>query len=379
MRQRSIARAAPRCTRRLATTLYPSGALRQQPHKMLRPLPVLMLLAAGNTPSLADEARPCTSSWHQQQLASVAYRCCANTGVISCTAVAADAAAAALPPYGLADTFDACPVVAAEPLLRVPHPKPPYRAYSFTPNTTSARMYTGTNLFTDMGQHTQADEVTAVLALGIVPLRNAMGPGPVGKVCSKRKMNHSACVEHFADSVRLLTAQQAAAADGIVWSGRSINEWTLHNLTRPTNAANSTLDYARAAAEGYRLAKRRDPALFLAAWITNPDDTFASLMADGTFDLALVEGYSFCPVFNCSRPITPGCNTVPGEWASCAHNVNSYLPRLAWARREGFINRTIFSTGWLIAQSRSVPHGWTKSKLRAEAMKLKRMYPEMPG
>ena len=119
--------------------------------------------------------------------------------------------------------------------------------------------------------------------------------------------------------------------------------------------------------------------MFLAAWVTNPDDTFASLMVDGTFDLALVEGYSFCPIFNCSRPITPNCATVPGEWASCGHTVASYLPRLAWAKRSGFINRTIFSFGWLIAQSSVVPQGWTPAKLRAEATRLKRMYPEMPG
>jgi hypothetical protein len=264
-------------------------------------------------------------------------------------------------------------------VVKVPRPKAPFRAYSFTPNTTIAALYTGSNMNTDMGRSATNDTVRAMLAMGVVPLKNAAGPSVTGRHCEKERLNHTACVEAHAHSVQVLRGDAAAAADGIEWSGRSINEWTLHNSTHPTKEPNATLDYPRAAAEGYRLARARDPELFLAGWITNPDDTFASLMADGTFDTAMVEGYSFCPVFNCSRPVAPDCKSIPGEWGSCGHSVESYLPRLEWARRAGFINRTIFSFGWLIAESPAVPHGWTPAKLRAEATKLKTQFPEMPG
>ena len=56
-----------------------------------------------------------------------------------------------------------------------------------------------------------------------------------------------------------------------------------------------------------------------------------------------------------------------------------YLPRLYWARKHGFINRTIFFFGWLIARSPFHPGGWTADSLRAQAVRLKGLFPEMPG
>ena len=87
---------------------------------------------------------------------------------------------------------------------------------------------------------------------------------------------------------------------------------------------------------------------------------------------------SFCPLFNCSRPIGPNCAVVPG-WGPCGHSVEGYEPRLEWARSRGFINRTIFFFGWMIARSPLVPHGWTPESLRAEATRLQDRFPEMPG
>ena len=87
---------------------------------------------------------------------------------------------------------------------------------------------------------------------------------------------------------------------------------------------------------------------------------------------------SFCPLFNCSRPIGPNCAVVPG-WGPCGHSVEGYVPRLEWARSRGFINRTIFFFGWMIARSPLVPHGWTPESLRAEATRLQDRFPEMPG
>ena len=36
------------------------------------------------------------------------------------------------------------------------------------------------------------------------------------------------------------------------------------------------------------------PLTFAAAWVSGPDDAFAELMKDGTFDLCMIEGYSVC-------------------------------------------------------------------------------------
>ena len=73
--------------------------------------------------------------------------------------------------------------------------------------------------------------------------------------------------------------------------------------TYPNGTVNATVDVASIVAEGYRTAKRNNPTAFFSVWITNPDDTFAALMADGTIDLALVEGYSYCP--NASGVVNP--------------------------------------------------------------------------
>lgn len=175
--------------------------------------------------------------------------------------------------------------------VRVPRPTKPYRAWAFTPNITSDALYRGSTLSTDEGMHTTEADVRTMLLHGVVGLRNAPGPGPTGGACLKNRLNRSACVERFAASVAL--PRGAAVTDGIEWSGRSINEWTLGNRTRPRKgewANETTLDFAAAAAEGYRLAKKRDPSLFLACWATAPDDTLAALVKDGTIDLVMVEG-----------------------------------------------------------------------------------------
>ena len=50
---------------------------------------------------------------------------------------------------------------------------------------------------------------------------------------------------------------------------------------------------ADAAAVGFRNARRRNPNAYIAAWGGQAGDMrFASLMADGTFSLAMIEAYS---------------------------------------------------------------------------------------
>lgn len=262
--------------------------------------------------------------------------------------------------------------------IAIPRPAPPFRAFAFSPNTTEASIYAGANLLASAsGTHLDMKGATAMLSFGMIPVQNAPGPTLTAKRCAHptsnpnktQAFNRSACVASMSNSMENGTNAQT----GIQWSGRALNEWTLHNATTvdyPNGTVNSTVDVAAIAAEGYRLARKNNPAAFLSAWITNPDDTFASLMADGTFDLAMVEGYSYCP--NASGVVDPNSKL-------CSDSVDAYLPRLYWAREQGFINRTIFFFGWLIARSPLHPGGWTTDSLRSQAVRLKKLFPEMPG
>ena len=116
---------------------------------------------------------------------------------------------------------------------------------------------------------------------------------------------------------------------------------------------------------------------------------FASLMNDGTFSLAMVEGYSckaYAPsLLSCSLTPhrapwlsdCPGCGGWPaGDCCSHAQAttpiggdpvnwIAGYLPRLDFARKMGYLNRTIFCLGThMNARSPINPHGWTTPALR---------------
>lgn len=124
------------------------------------------------------------------------------------------------------------------------------------------------------------------------------------------------------------------------------------------------------AAKGFRLAKSRNPDKFLAAWGSMAgDELFASLMQDGTFDLAMVEGYTYCAEksgsWPCARKGTP--------------YVEQYFERLDFARARGYLNRTVFSFGFMLGASAANPNAWTPEILRTAMHKVKSRYPEMPG
>jgi beta-glucanase (GH16 family) len=118
------------------------------------------------------------------------------------------------------------------------------------------------------------------------------------------------------------------------------------------------------AAKGLRQGKKLYPDLFVAAW--NPgsgaeaDGIFSGLMKDHTFDLAMFETYTRYP------PKPP-------------QHISLWYPRFEYARKEGWLNRSIPCLGFLIGQSKMNPTGWTQAELRATAMELKTRYPEMPG
>lgn len=126
------------------------------------------------------------------------------------------------------------------------------------------------------------------------------------------------------------------------------------------------------AAAGFRTGKRAGH--LLAGWGANTgDEVFASLMADGTFDLALVEGYTYCP----------GCGEWPANGKCCptkgtAH-IEQYFDRLDFARARGYINRTLFCFGFMQGKSTINPRGWTTPMLRATMLQLRAAYPELAG
>ena len=128
------------------------------------------------------------------------------------------------------------------------------------------------------------------------------------------------------------------------------------------------------AAKGFREARNRNPDTIIAAWGANSGDTlFASLMRDGTFDLAMIEGYTYCA----------GCGDWPASGDCCAvgpiTHWAAYQDRLDFAKEHDFINRTLFCFGFLLGQSAINPHGWTPTSLRAAMVSLKAQYPELAG
>ena len=60
-------------------------------------------------------------------------------------------------------------------------------------------------------------------------------------------------------------------------------------------------------------------------------------------------------------------------------NISQWFPRFDFARREGWLNRSIPCLGMLFGKSDLNPTGWAKPELRATMQELKDKYPEMPG
>ena len=111
------------------------------------------------------------------------------------------------------------------------------------------------------------------------------------------------------------------------------------------------------AAEGFRRAKRERPTMFMGAWNVFPtpldstNEVFNSLVLDGTFDLVMRECYvvdpPYCPV---GVPPAPKLGPNPG----CNISVSCY-PFLDMARKQGFLNRTILTVGFLVGRSELNP------------------------
>ena len=136
------------------------------------------------------------------------------------------------------------------------------------------------------------------------------------------------------------------------WAGCVFDEWLGSDRSK------------RLAAAGIRQARESWPEAFIGVWGHTPDSHIIDLMADGSVDLYMIEGYTFCP--SCT-----GC---------CAgSSVESYFPQLDIARAHGFLNRTVIALGWMLGKSKLNPGGWTAASLRSAMETLKYHYPEMPG
>jgi hypothetical protein len=249
-------------------------------------------------------------------------------------------------------------------------------------------LYPGVNLLTE-GAPPTAMASLARKGVGVLayrdlaqPFRSRPGHGP--SAC--RADNRTNCIEVVAEMFR---AEETDTSGTIWqrWSGIALDEWTTANRTDwpstdPWGAPNALANLAAGCREG----RRRYPDTFAAGWVGAPDDTFAELMRDGTLDLAMVEGYSVCWLPN-----------------HCSPTIDGYFSRLDWARKAGFINRTVIAFGWMVPQRATGPfqpplnatqpnipkrcdhigcdnpNGWTLPKLRAAMLRLKTAYPEMPG
>jgi hypothetical protein len=248
----------------------------------------------------------------------------------------------------------------------------------------SVSIYPGVNLLTEGAPVVQlpslASRGVSVLARRDVELPFRAGPDGHAPCRFHDAAGSAACLDTLAE---LYSTTEPYAR----WSGIGLDEWTLNNRTDWPHTGGAVANASAILQAGFREGRRRNPESFAAAWVSGPDDAFAELMHDGTFDLCMIEGYSVCWLPN-----------------HCSPTIEGYFPRLEWARREGFINRTLFAFGWLVSADADGPfqpplnathpkhlkprcdsdgcdnpNGWTVPTLNASMRRLKAAFPEMPG
>ena len=111
---------------------------------------------------------------------------------------------------------------------------------------------------------------------------------------------------------------------GFVWPGIGIDEWGAGAATHNSSAL---------ASEGYRQARAAWPHNFVMTWVAgNLDHNLVSLLKDGTVDLAVVEGYTYCPHAEHS-------NSCSGP------SFAQHFTTLQKAKEHGVLNKTILCFG----------------------------------
>lgn len=159
--------------------------------------------------------------------------------------------------------------------------------------------------------------------------------------------------EHSEGKADFYCRQCDPTIDGVVrFAGVGIDEWDPGNKRF---AAERDL-----AAAGYRAARRRWPDNIMIAWVTRADDVFVELLRDGTFDLAIIEGYTFIP-------------DVGGV------TIEEIMERCDIFGKAGLLDRTIVCFGYISAKRDSSGRAMTIDDLERNVQLVKKKHPQMPG
>ena len=215
------------------------------------------------------------------------------------------------------------------------HPVP-VRAW-FQPKFLNTRpeVYVGMNLITSL---VEADVAERWSGKGVVTLKWAFGPQ--SKYSQGKPEYYRDQCEPFIDGKPFRFA------------GVGIDEWN--------PGGKSFAEESRLAAEGYRAARATWPDNLVVAWVTQPDETFLALLADGTFDLAIIEGYTFIP--------DVGGLTLDG-----------IRDRVNAVEKAGLIDRCIVCFGYVAAGADKAGRRMTADDLSVLVRAVKKEYPQMPG
>ena len=212
----------------------------------------------------------------------------------------------------------------------------PVRAW-FQPQLLDTRpeLYRGMNLITSL---VDADVAEHWSESGVVTLKWAFGPQ------SEYSQGKS---DYYRDQCAPFIGEEPFRFAGV-----GIDEWN------PGGARFA--EESRLAAEGYRAARDKWPDNLVVAWVTQPDETFLGLLADGTFDLAIIEGYTFIP--------DVGGLTLDGIRA-----------RIAAVERAGLLDRAIVCFGYVAAGADQEGRRMTEDDLTRLVRAIHAEYPQMPG
>lgn len=106
----------------------------------------------------------------------------------------------------------------------------------------------------------------------------------------------------------------------------AVQGWTVASVDVDEWMPPGEKDYA-ACAKGMREAKKQWPETFIACYVTNPHElTFQGLVADGTIDLAIIEGYT-------------------NVWNQVNWNWQGVLDRCGSMKKAGLIDKTVVLFG----------------------------------
>jgi hypothetical protein len=241
----------------------------------------------------------------------------------------------------LTAVLSSLPCIGAAASSVLPKPSAPFIAW-FEPPALDSRpeLYRRASLITSLVER-HAAVLPKLAAQGTSGLRWAFGPT-------------TAAAEHSGQAAEFYTMQFSPLLlkDGTMAAGVGIDEW---------NAGDPRFAQERdAAAAGYRAGRKLWPNAFAAAWVTQPDDVFISLLRDGTFDLAIVEGYTFIP-------------DVGGL------DLDGILRRCEPFKRAGLLRRTIVCLGYVSATPDKKGRSMTFAELERLARAVQERYREMPG